>query len=116
MTKAEIVAELKLRYVTKEELAQMLGATSERTVRMWIEQLNAELKTEYSCVLSTGRKAGYHIPNPYDATDVEEANAILAELKKKAISIFDRRQAIENFVKYSQSADAARGVIQPTLF
>lgn len=115
MNKESIIHQLKLRWVPKEELQEMLG-TSERGARAWIETLNAELKTQFSCVLSTGRHKGYHIPNPLDENDVAEANAILAELKSKAISIFDRRTAVENFTKYAQSADAAKGIVEPTLF
>ena len=66
--------------------------------------------------ISDSSRKGYHIGSPHNEEDVALANAILVELKNKAISIFERRQSIENFIKFSESARASEKEQQLTLF
>lgn len=106
-----IIAALKERWVSREELSQMLGL-SERKAREWAEDLTQRLLPINLCVLSTSAKKGYHIPNPNNEEDIKLAEGALEELKSKAISIFERRKPIENFIK---NVDPQRDV-QLTLF
>ena len=115
MNETDIILALESRWVSREELCTMLG-TNDRAVRAFIEDLNIRLKSHGKCVLSTSSKKGYHIGNPCSDEDVALANAILEELKSKAISIFERRQSIENFIKFSESAKASESDIQLSLF
>lgn len=111
MTEEEIITALKERWVPREELASMLGL-AERQSRVWVENLTQRLLPMNLCVLSTAAKKGYHIPSPTNEEDVKLAEGALQELKSKAISIFERRKPIENFLK---KADGQRD-IQLTLF
>ena len=115
MNETDIILALESRWVSREELCTMLG-TNDRAVRAFIEDLNIRLKSHGKCVLSTSSKKGYHVGNPCSDEDVALANAILEELKSKAISIFERRQSIENFIKFSESAKASESETQLSLF
>lgn len=115
MSNADIILALESRWVTREELSIMLGLT-DRAVRSYIEELNENLKSYGKCVLSSSGRKGYHIPNPFSDDDVALANAVVNELKAKAISIFERRQAVEGFLKYAESAKAAENDEQLFLF
>lgn len=115
MNDSDIILALESRWVSREELCSMLG-TNDRAVRAYIEELNIRLKSHGKCVLSTSSKKGYHIGNPCSDEDVALANAILVELKNKAISIFERRQSVENFIKFAESAKDASKETQLTLF
>lgn len=115
ISNAELILILQQRWVSKEELQDLLE-TTERGARQVIADLNEELKAYNSCVLSTSRKSGYHIPSALSETDVQTANVILEELKNKAISIFERRSSIENFIKYAASAKEGENHIQGELF
>jgi len=115
ISNAELILKLQQGWVSREEL-QVLLETTERGARKVIEELNEELKGFNSCVLSTARKTGYHIPSAYNQDDVQLANVILEELKNKAISIFERRSSIENFIKYAASAKEGENHIQGELF
>ena len=115
MNDSDIILALESRWVSREELCSMLG-TNDRAVRAYIEELNIRLKSHGKCVLSTSSKKGYHIGNPCSDEDVALANAILVELKNKAVSIFERRQSVENFIKFAESAKDASKETQLTLF
>ena len=115
MTDSEIILALESRWVSREELSEMLGA-SDRVARGYIEELNLRLKSHDKCVLSSSTRKGYHIGNPCSDEDIALANAVLVELKNKAISLFERRQSIENFIKMAESAKAAKNEVQLTLF
>lgn len=115
MTESEIILALEQRWITREELASMLGV-EDRKVRSFIEQLNAKLISYNKCILSTSRRPGYHIPNPLSEEDIALVNGVMKELKAKAVSIFERRQALDNFIKYAASAKEANRFEQPTLF
>lgn len=97
MTEEEIIHELRSRWVPKEELSEMLGC-SERGARAYTEELTQKLIPFGTCVLSTAAKKGYHIPDLNNPEDVELARIAVDELKSKAISIFERRKAIDNFL------------------
>jgi hypothetical protein len=103
MNEEQIINELKARWVTKEELADMLELPAtkdrERKARAYTEELTQRLASFNLCVLSTAAKKGYHIPNPSNEEDMDLANRAIEELKSKAISVFERRKPIENFVK-----------------
>lgn len=115
MNDSDIILALESRWVSREEIAAMLG-TNDRAARGYIEDLNIRLKSHGKCVLSTSSKKGYHIGNPCSEEDVALANAVLVELKNKAISLFERRQSVENFIKYAESAKATEHEVQLTLF
>lgn len=115
MSDSDIILTLESRWVSREELCSMLG-TNDRAVRAYIEELNIRLKSHGKCILSSSSRKGYHIGNPCSDEDVALANAILVELKNKAISIFERRQSVENFIKFSESAKDASRETQLTLF
>ena len=115
MTDTEIILALESRWVTREELTDMLGAT-DRAARSYIEELNIRLKSHGKCVLSSSSRRGYHIGNPYNEEDIALANAVLVELKNKAISLFERRQSVENFIKMAESAKASETEVQLSLF
>lgn len=115
MNDTDIILALESRWVTREELCDMLGA-NDRAVRAYIEDLNIRLKSHGRCVLSSSSRRGYHIPNPLSEEDVAIANMVLNELKSKAISIFERRQSVENFIRYSESTKASEKEVQMTLF
>jgi len=115
MNDTDIILALESRWISREELCAMLG-TNDRAVRSYIEDLNIRLKSYGKCVLSSSSRRGYHIGSPYSEEDVALANAILNELKNKAISIFERRQSVENFIKFSESAKASESETQLSLF
>ena len=115
MSESEIILALENRWVSREELAEMLG-TNDRAARAFIEDLNVTLRSFGKCILSSASRKGYHIPNPLDPEDVALANAVLNELKNKAISLFVRRQSIEDFLKYAESAKASDTEVQLSLF
>lgn len=110
MTDEEIIHELSIRWVTREEICVMLGLP-DRAARAYIEDLSKKLEVLNLCILSTSGRAGYHIPNREDKDDVALAEGVLQELKSKAISIFERRKPIENFLRNAERQD-----IQLTLF
>ena len=93
----------------------MLGM-ADRATRAYVEDLNTKLRSYGKCILSSSSRKGYHIPSPYNEEDVSLANAVLVELKNKAISLFTRRQAVEDFIKSAESARAAQCETQLTLF
>ena len=97
MTEEEIIHELRSRWVDKSELSEMLGC-SERGARAYTEELTQKLIPFGTCVLSTAARKGYHIPDLNNPEDVELARVAVGELKSKAISIFERRKAIDNFL------------------
>ena len=97
MSEEEIINELRARWIPRDELAMMLG-TTERQARSYTEELTQKLIPFGTCVLSTAAKKGYHIPDPANADDVALASTAIEELKSKAISIFNRRKAIEAFL------------------
>ena len=76
----------------------MLGC-SERGARAYTEELTQKLIPLGTCVLSTAAKKGYHIPDIGNPEDIELARIAVDELKSKAISIFERRKAIDNFLE-----------------
>jgi biotin operon repressor len=115
MSDSDIILALESGWLSREELSQMLGVP-DRAVRNYIEDLNIRLRSHGRCVLSSSSRKGYHIPNPLSDEDVAFANHVLDELKSKAISIFARRQAVEDFIKFSQSAKDAQRETQLTLF
>lgn len=115
MNDIDIILALESRWVTRQELSEMLGM-GDRAARAYIEDLNIRLKAYGKCVLSSATRKGYHIPNPLDEEDVALANAVLNELKNKAISIFERRQSVENFIKFAESAKVVGKEEQITLF
>ena len=115
MNDAEVILALEGGWLSREELSQMLGLP-DRAVRSYIEDLNTRLRSHGRCILSSSSRKGYHIPNPLSDEDVAIANHVLDELKSKAISIFTRRQAVEDFIKFSQSAKDASRETQLTLF
>jgi len=93
----------------------MLGIT-DGSARAYIADLNLRLRPYGKCVLSSATRKGYHIPSPFNEEDIAIANIAINELKSKAISIFERRQAIEDFLKYSQSARDTENETQLSLF
>lgn len=115
MSDADVILKLEGGWISREELSQMLGLP-DRAVRSYIEDLNTRLRSHGRCVLSSSSRRGYHIPNPLSEEDVAIANLVLQELKAKAVSIFTRRQAVEDFIKFSQSAKDAQRETQLTLF
>lgn len=115
MSDSEIILELESRWVTREELREMLGIP-DRAVRSYIEDLNIRLQSYGKCVLSTSSRAGYHIPSEYNEADIALANQVIAELESKAISIFQRRKSVTEFLKLAASAKEASHEQQLTLF
>lgn len=115
MTDSEIILRLENGWLTREELSSMLGL-SDRATRAYIEELNKTLRPYGKCVLSSASRKGYHIPNPCNEEDIAIANAVVNELKSKAISIFERRQSVEDFLKSAESARSTESTIQLTLF
>jgi len=116
MSNNEIMLRLEHGWVTKEELQRMLGGVSERAARDYIAELNIELLPFNKCVLSTSARKGFHIANPFSEEDKEIAIHASKELESKAISIFQRRKALENFIKFTESAKESAKTIQLTLF
>lgn len=115
MKDQEILKELEQRWVTREELAVMLG-TNDRNVRLWIEAMNTKLGEGHRCILSTAARKGYHIPSFYSDEDKRLVRMAINELKSKAISIFERRKPLEDFDKFVCSLETAQDNIQLTLF
>lgn len=110
MTEQEIIKELQSRWIPREELSALLGLP-DRAARGYLEELSKKLESFGMCILSTAAKKGYHIPDPNSEEDVRIASTAVNELKSKAISIFERRKSIENFL-----AASSKGHIQLTLF
>lgn len=114
MSEDEIIKELKARWVSKEEVADMLGLAPtkdrERKARAYTEELTQKLLPFNLCVLSTAAKKGYHIPDMDNPEDVALANGAVEELKSKAIAVFERRKPIENFVKCATARADAKAV------
>lgn len=120
MTEEEIIKELQTRWVSKEELADMLELPRtkdrERKARAYTEELTQRLLPFNLCILSTAAKKGYHIPDPFNKEDVELAENAVAELKSKAIAVFERRKTIENFVKHARPKPVPQEAVQLSLF
>lgn len=89
---------------------------NERRARAYTESLTKQLIGKNSCVLSTASKEGYHISNPRSEEDMMLARKAVNELKSKAISIFERRKPIENFISYAVSLEDAQDNVQLSLF
>lgn len=115
MSEMDVVLLLESKWVTREELRDILGIP-DRAVRSYIEDLNIKLQSYGKCVLSTSSRAGYHIPSPHNDDDIAIANAVVAELESKAISIFQRRKSVTEFLKNAESVKASQDEIQLTLF
>lgn len=98
MNDSEIILALEDGWVTRPQLCKMLGGASDRKARAYIEELNANLQKYGKCIVSTSGKAGYHIPDPNSEADMDIVRQAIAELKSKAVSIFERRQVLESFV------------------
>ena len=94
-TDALIIRMLERGWVSKEQLMITLSL-SERAVRDYIAGLNERLAPYGKCVLSTAAHKGYKIPDPRKAEDRQLMEGAVAELKSKAISIFERRKVIED--------------------
>lgn len=97
-TKQTIIDELHKRWVSKQEIGEMLGC-DERAVRTFIAGLNHKLAGEGKCVLSSSRRRGYHIPNRDNIEDFGAALQAARELKGRAIAIFQRRKVLEDWIK-----------------
>lgn len=115
MTDSDIILALEERWLTRQELGRMLGL-SDRAVRSYMEELNNRLASHGKCVLSSASRTGYHIGNPHNPEDIAIANLVVKELESKAISIFQRRKAVTDFLKYAESAEETERTIQLTLF
>lgn len=115
MSETEIIRELTSRWVTREELCAMLGVP-DGVARAYIRDLNERLAECHSCILSTAARKGYHIPNPRCEEDVRLVIHADTELKNKAISIFERRRVLADFVKYAETLETQPELIQGTLF
>lgn len=112
---ASIILMLENGWVSKEQLRATLGL-SERAVRDYLAGLNERLAPYGKCILSTAARKGYKIPNAHDPEDIRVATAAVAELKSKAISIFERRKVLEDFIKNAQTAKEEEGQVQLQLF
>lgn len=112
---ASIILMLERGFVSKEELKATLGL-SERAVRDYLAGLNERLAPYGKCVLSTAARKGYKIPNAHDPEDIRLVTAAVAELKSKAISIFERRKVLEDFIKNAETAKNEEGQVQLQLF
>lgn len=115
MSEMDVILALEAKWITREELAQMLGM-SDRATRAYMEDLNIKLRPYGKCILSSATRKGYHIPSPFNEEDIATANLVVNELKNKAVSLFTRRQSIEDFLKYAQSAQASEKDVQLSLF
>lgn len=115
MNENEIIDLLKTRWVTREELCRLLGLTDTAT-RVYIRELNLKLASQHSCILSSARTEGYHIPNPKSEEDIRKTIGAVSELKSKAISIFERRKVLEDFVTYAQANFDSPEPLQGSLF
>lgn len=104
MSEEQIIDELRKRWVPREELADMLG-TTERGARAYTEELTQRLAALGTCVLSTAARKGYHIPSHDNPEDVELAKNASKELESKAISVFNRRKAINAFLGASSKIE-----------
>lgn len=98
MTDAQIIAELRKRWVGRGELSEMLGVSDERA-RQYIAGLNLRLAQFGTCIISTAARRGYHIPDENNPEDISLAQGAADELESKAISIFERRKVINSFLK-----------------
>jgi hypothetical protein len=101
MTESEIIRELQSRWVSRDELCTMVGL-KDAQMRVWMAGLNIKLQNLGMCVLSTASRKGYHIPSADNSDDVALCEVALAELKSKAIAIFERRKSIEGFLSSIQ--------------
>lgn len=115
MTEADIILALEQRWVTRDELKVMLGC-SDRAARAYIEELNEKLANYGKCIVSTSARAGYHVPNPLCEDDLRIVADAVAELKSRAISIFERRKCLEDFLKNSVSLKETEKEVQLSLF
>lgn len=114
---SNIILELESRWVTREELRELLGGNiSDRNVRGFIEELNKKLANYGKCIVSTSARAGYHIPNPHSEDDLRIVASAVEELKSKAISIFERRKMLEDFMKQAASDKMTENEIQLSIF
>lgn len=102
MTEQELILRLEHGWVSRQEVATMLGC-SDRKARSYIEELNQQLKQYGKCILSTSSRNGYHIPDHNSEEDRMLVERAIAELKSKAVSIFEHRQALEEFLRYEKS-------------
>lgn len=115
MNDSNILLALESGWLTREELRKMLGGASDRKARAYIEELNQQLQAYGKCIVSTSSRAGYHIPNPLLEEDMELVRDAIAELKSKAVSIFERRKVLEDFIIKANEAPKPK-IEQLTLF
>lgn len=114
MNDSSILLALEHGWLTRPELCKMLGGVSDRKARAYIEDLNTQLMEYGKCIVSTLGKAGYHIPDKRNPEDMELVRCAIAELKSKAVSIFERRQVLEAFLRLP--ADTTPQPTQLSLF
>ena len=112
---ATIILMLEKGFVSKEELRATLGM-SERAVRDYLAGLNERLAPYGKCILSTAARRGYKIPNAHNEEDLTLVAAAVAELKSKAISIFERRKVLEDFLKNAETLRETKDETQLSLF
>lgn len=115
MDDSDLILLLESRWVTREELCVILGM-ADRAVRSYIEDLNVRLAKYGKCILSTSGRTGYKIGNWSSEEDIALAMRIDKELESKAISIFERRKSIRQFISYAASAKEAKKEEQLSLF
>ena len=90
INKDDIVATLKERFVTRQELSLMLE-TSDRQARDWMQ----ELKQEYP-VISVSSRKGYKIATSEE--DIELAAESARQNRSKALSIFEGQKELRRFL------------------
>lgn len=115
MNEFDLILWLEREWVSKESLMKSLNM-SERAVRDYMAELNIRLSEHGKCILSTASRKGFHIPSFYREEDLALAHQIDKELESKAISIFERRKAIRNYIQFSATAKDAEHQEQLTLF
>lgn len=109
MTEAELILKLESAWVSRQEIADMLGC-SDRKARSYIEELNKKLKEYGKCILSTSSRTGYHIPDHNSEEDRVLVERAIAELKSKAVSIFEHRQALEEFLRWEKPKETPKQI------
>lgn len=112
-TTEQLISDLRAGWLTRQDVAQVINAKSDREARNFMHDFNSILEAQGDCILSTSAKAGYHIPDPENEQDVLMVLRAEKELRKKAISLFQRRKALDRWLSRCKDKEIASLFVEP---
>lgn len=105
MDKEKIIAELKKRFVTREELRELLNAESDTAARHWLKE---NVKKSYP-VICTSSRIGYKIAT--SAEDLELAKECSRENHRKAATLHRNTNVLDAWIITEECHGAITGTI-----